>query len=269
MDLGFGGKAALVVGGSSGIGLASAEILLREGALVTIASRAGPKLDAAVKALWEATGKAPQHVACDVTNPAQVAALFARYADQPLHALVSAFGGSFRSDFAALTDLQWLANYELNLLGTVRVIRAALPALKRAAAAHRGESGGGARVVLLGAASARQPTEHQAVSNVHKAGLLALTKTLANEFAADGVAVNCVCPGRAFTPLWQARAKQMAAVEGITEQAVVERVAKDIPLRRFGSAAENARVVAFLASEAASYVTGQSVLVDGGLSRGV
>jgi len=269
LDLGFRGKAALVLGGSSGIGLASAEILLREGAQVTIASRAGAKLDAAVASLAAATGTAPDAVACDASDPAQVAALFARYEGKPLHALVSAFGGSFRSDFAGLTDAQWLANYELNLLGTVRVIRAALPALKRAAAAHRGDSGGGARVVLLGAASARQPTEHQAVSNVHKAGLLALTKTLANELAGEGVAVNCVCPGRAFTPLWQARAKQMAAVEGITEQAVVDRVAKDIPLRRFGSAAENARVVAFLASEAASYVTGQSVLVDGGLSRGV
>ena len=143
MDLGFRGKAALVLGGSSGIGLASAEILLREGAQVTIASRAGAKLDAAVASLAAATGTAPDAVACDASDPAQVAALFARYEGKPLHALVSAFGGSFRSDFAGLTDAQWLANYELNLLGTVRVIRSALPALKRAAAAHRGESGGG------------------------------------------------------------------------------------------------------------------------------
>lgn len=268
MDLGFRGKAALVLGGSSGIGRASAAILLREGAQVTIASRSAEKLAEAAAALRGSTGTAPETVVCDAGNPAQVAALFARFERRPLHVLVSAFGGSFRSSFEALTDAQWLANYELNLLGTVRCVRAALPALRRAADPAR-PSGAQARVVLLGAASARQPTEHQVVSNVHKAGLLALTRTLANELAAEGIGVNCVCPGRAFTPLWANRAKQMAAVEGVPEQTVIDRVARDIPLRRFGTAEEVARVVAFLASEAASYMTGQSVLVDGGLARGV
>ena len=159
MDLGLADKAALVVGGSTGIGRATAEILLREGARVTVASRSMEKLREAALSIERATGRAPEVAACDAGDPDQVAALMARFGQGPLHVLVSAFGGSVRGAFETLTDAQWLANYDFNLLGTVRVVRAALPLLRRAA--------GGARVVLLGATSGRQPTELQVASNVH------------------------------------------------------------------------------------------------------
>lgn len=270
MDLGFAGRTVLVVGGSTGIGRASAEVFLREGAArAVIAARGAAKLAEAAAALAAATGRAPETAVCDAADPADVAALFARLGDAPLHALVSAFGGSVRGRFEALTDAQWLANYELNLLGTARVVRAALPALRRAVAAHGGAPGAGARVVLLGATSARQPTEGQVASNVHKAGVLALTKTLSIELAAEGIGVNCVCPGRVLTPLAEARMRDRAAEEGVTVEAAKARVTREIPLGRYGSAEEAAAVVAFLASAAASYVTGQSVLVDGGLGRAV
>ncbi|MBD0274390.1 MAG: SDR family oxidoreductase [Acetobacteraceae bacterium] len=261
MDLGLAGKTALVVGGSTGIGRATAEILLREGARVTVASRGVDKLREAASALEGATGRAPEVATCDAGDPDQVAALMARFGQAPLHVLVSAFGGSVRGAFEALTDAQWLANYDFNLLGTVRVVRAALPLLRRAA--------GGARVVLLGATSGRQPTELQVASNVHKAGLLALTKTLSLELAPDGIGVNSVSPGRAMTPRAVARAEQMAVAEGVPVEAIHERVARDIPLRRYGTAEEVAAMVAFLASPASAYTTGQNVLVDGGLYRGV
>jgi 3-oxoacyl-[acyl-carrier protein] reductase len=263
MDLGLAGKSVLVVGGSAGIGRAAAELLLAEGAQVTIAARDPARLAEAAAALRAATGTAPATALCDAGDPEAVAALLARWEDAPLQALVSAFGGSFRSAFASLTDAQWLANYELNILGTVRVVRAALPALGRAAAA------GSARVVLLGAASARQPTAQQAVSNVHKAGLLALAKTLANELAPQGIGVNTVSPGRALTPLWQSRAAQMARDAGTTPEAVLAKAAEDIPFGRFATAEEVARMVVFLASGATAYVTGQNIQVDGGLVRGV
>ncbi|HWL82527.1 MAG TPA: SDR family oxidoreductase [Roseomonas sp.] len=260
MDLQLNGREALVIGGSSGIGLATAAMLLREGARVTIAARDAGRLAAAAERLAAETGTPPETVRCDQADPAQVAALAARYEGRPLHALVCAAGGSHRSPFEALTDEQWLANYEFNILGTVRAVRAMLPALRRA---------GGARVVLLGAVSARQPTAHQIVSNTHKAGLLALAKTLSLELASEGIGVNSVSPGRALTPLWQKRATTMARDEGITEEAVLQRVAADIPMGRLGAPEEVAAMVAFLAAPVSAYVTGQAVAVDGGLQRGV
>ena len=260
MDLGMRGRSALVIGGSSGIGLATAGLLLREGAAVTIAGRDAARLEGAAAELRARTGTAPEIAACDQSNPASLASLLAQMGDAPLHALVCAAGGSRRSAFESLSDEAWLENYEFNILGTVRAVRAFLPSLRRA---------GDARVVLLGAVSARQPTAQQVVSNVHKAGVLALAKTLALELAPDGIAVNSVSPGRALTPLWQNRAAQMSRDEGITEEEVLARASADIPMRRFGTAEEVAAMVAFLAAPVAAYVTGQGVAVDGGWQRAV
>lgn len=259
MDLMYSGRRALVVGGSYGIGRATAALMAAEGARVTIASRSADNLAAAAEMIRTASDASVAQVICDVTQPDGAKPLVAAVGDA-LDVLVTAVGGSIRSDFTALTDEDWLANYSFNILSTVRTIRALLPAL---------EKGENPAIVTLGAAASKMPYPHQIASNVHKAGLLGLTKTLAVELADRGIRVNCVAPGRTVTPLWTNRADKIAAEEGISREAVLKRFSHEIPLGRFGQPEEVAAMVVWLASPRASYITGQAVNVDGGIARGL
>jgi len=262
LDLEYRDRRVLVIGGSYGIGEASAMMALAEGARVMIASRSAENLAAAAARMEAATGRRPDMQVADVTQPGAAEALAAHLRAEwgGLDVLVSAVGGSIRSGFADLTDEDWLGNYTFNVLSTVRAIRAHLPLL---------QDGTAPAVVMLGAAASKMPYAHQIVSNVHKAGMLGLNKTLASELAPLGIRVNLVAPGRTLTPLWTNRADKIAADEGRTRDDVLADFTKDIPLGRFGTAAEVARMVIWLASPCAAYVTGQSVNVDGGIARGL
>lgn len=261
MDLGMTGRRVLVIGGSQGIGKAAAALFVEEGAEVALASRSAIKLRAAVEEI-EGQGGQVRHYASDLTEADAGDRLAKAIAAQwdGLDCLVVSIGTSIRSSFEKLEDRDWLANYDLNVLAVVRGVRGCLPLLK---------AGRDPSIVILGSASALMPAAEQIVSNVHKAGLLALTKTLALELAATGVRVNSVAPGRTLTPLWEERAATMAAREGCNGQDVIERFSAEIPLGRFGTAREVAAMVVWLASPLASYVTSQTVCVDGGLARGL
>ena len=263
MDLGIQGETALVVGASEGIGYESAKGLLEEGARVLICSRSAEKLERAAGALEQATGKKVSWLAVDVTVAGDVERLATWLGQQApaLDILVTAVGGSQRALFEELDDAAWLANYEFNVLGAVRVIRAALEHLK--------QSKSGGRIVILGAAGARMPYPHQVVSNVHKAGLIALVKTLGAEFQPFNIRVNSVSPGRTLTSLWTTRAEKLAKERGTRPDDVIREFSEEIPMKRFGRPEEIAAMVVFLASHKASYVNCQSILVDGGIARGL
>lgn len=262
MDLGLTHEQALVIGASEGIGYECAKGLLEEGANVAICSRSQAKLDAAAQRLERACGHAVPHCTADIMKAPDVDRLAAwvRGRGKPLDVLVVAVGGSRRARFEELDDAAWLENYEFNVLGVVRAVRALLPALQQAKAG---------RIVILGAAGARMPYPNQVVSNVHKAGLIALVKTLAAEFAPHNIRVNSVSPGRTLTSLWTTRADKLAAERGVTPESVIEEFTHEIPMGRFGRPEEIAAMAVFLASHKASYVTGQSILVDGGIARGL
>jgi len=263
MDLGIKGEAALVVGASEGIGYECAKGLAEEGARVFICSRSPDKLKAAAARLKQATGADVPWCAADVTKVDDVAKLAAWLGKKApaLDILVSAVGGSHRALFGELDDAAWLASYEFNVLGTVRVIRASLERLKRSKA--------GGRIVILGAAGPRMPYPNQLVSNVHKAGLIALVKTLGAEFQPFNIRVNSVSPGRTLTSLWTTRIEKMSQERGVPPGEIVREFSHEIPLGRFATPDEIAPMVVFLASHRTSYVTCQSILVDGGIARGL
>ena len=250
-----------MVGGSAGIGLATARLLAAEGASVTIAARDAGRLQAAAADIGRTTASEVEWFCVDVTGEDAEAQLAARYGDgRGLDVLVVTVGGSIRGRFDSLGDDAWHDNYNMNVIGPVRVVRSLLGSL---------EAGRSPAVVLLGAAGAKMPYVNQVVSNVHKAGLLALVKTLSHELAGKSIRVNAISPGRTLTRLWLDRAEQLAAEQGTTPGEVIEEFAAEIPLGRFAEPDEIAQAVVFVASERASYITGQSISVDGGIGRGL
>lgn len=260
MDLQLHGKRALVLAGSSGLGRAIALELAREGASVALCSRSLARADEAVAAIRAETGADVHAFEADVAVASELERLVAAAAETlgGLDILVCNAGGPPPGNFATLDDDAWRRGFELTLMSVVRSIRHAKPHLA---------AGEGGSVLVLGSSSVKQPLPNLLISNVYRPGIHGLVKHLSGEFAADGIRVNMLSPGRIHTDridqLDAANAERLGkTVEEIRAASVAQ-----IPLGRLGTPEEFARVATFLVSPAASYMTGSSLIVDGGLVK--
>jgi 3-oxoacyl-[acyl-carrier protein] reductase len=260
VELGLTGRRAVVTGGSKGLGKAIAAELLAEGAAVAICSRHAGELEETAAELRAATpGGQLLALPCDVTDPAQVTDFIAAASAAlgGLDILVNNAGGARPGRFAALTDDDWHDDIEVKLFSQIRCIRAALPHLRSSAAP---------RVININALYARYPDPAFLASSVNRASCLSLSKALSIELGAEGILVNSVNIGFVETPQWEnihrKRAPEMPADEFFGQLAKAE-----VPLGRFGRSDEVAGLVAFLASDRASYIAGASIDVGGGMGK--
>ena len=244
MDLGLTGRSALVCGASSGLGLASAEALAEEGANLVLFARRADQLEENAQRLGGVA------VVGDVREDADLERAVAAAVDRfgGLDILVWNAGGPPPGTAEEIDDESLEAGYRLVLRPAVTLVRLCLPHLERSPAG---------RIVALSSLAAQEPSTHLALSNTFRPGVQGWLKTLSREVGPRGITVNCVAPGRIAT----ARLDELYP-DGPTEEQLEE-----IALRRWGTPREFGDVVCFLASERARYVTGQTVVVDGGLKR--
>jgi len=261
MDLGLKEKVALVTAASKGLGYACAAALAAEGALVTVSSRNKAALEQAAKEIEYKSGSRVLAVAADVTKVEDAEALVAATVQEFGHIdiLVNNAGGPPSGTFETLSDAQWQAAFELNLLSAVRLIRFVLPSMRRR---------GSGRIINIVSTSVKEPIAGLLLSNAIRPGVIGLAKTLSVELAPDNITVNNVCPGRFLTDrIRQGRTVKEKMVQGMSEAEALNDLAGDIPLGRLGKPEELGALVAFLASAQAGYITGTTIQVDGGLVR--
>jgi 3-oxoacyl-[acyl-carrier protein] reductase len=262
VDLGLSGRAAAVAASSRGLGRATARALAAEGASVALCGRDRGRIVEAAEAVARETGARTLGIVADVSVPEdcrrfveEAASAFGR-----LDVLVTNTGGPRPGAFEALSDEDWEHAFRVTLANVVHLVRAAVPHMRR-------QRGG--RVVNIASLSAKQPIDGLALSNAFRPAIVGLAKTLAAELGRDGILVNTVCPGYTRTDRLDEVVQARAGKAGKTPEQVLAELASGTALGRVGEPEELAAVVAFLCSARASYLTGVTLQVDGGASRGL
>lgn len=261
MDLGLQQKNALVLASSQGLGKAIAEQFVIEGTNVLLASRNEEQLKKVAEELKELKGGHVDYIICDITKVEDIKRAVNHTVETfgGMDILINNAGGPPAGSFEDLDDRDWYHSFELNLLSYIRVIREALPHLKK----H------GGKIINIASSSVKEPIPGIILSNTFRLGIVGLSKTLADELAPYNILVNTVGPGRIATERVIHLDNAHAEREGVSVEEVSARAEASIPLGRDGKPEEFAKIVVFLASEGNTYMTGSTFIVDGGKLRSI
>ena len=262
MDLGLKGRGVIVAASSEGIGRATAEAFAREGAQVAMCARTEKTLRDAAEKIRSATGAEVYSEPLDVTDAASVQRFTDTVAKQfgRIDVCVTNAGGPPAKNFLSVSLDEWRKAVEMNFMSVVHFARAVIPYMQR----HRW-----GRLVTITSVTVKQPVDALVMSNAVRAGVVGLVKSLSNEFGKDGITVNNVAPGYTATERLKELAGVQALAEGTAPDTIYEQWASAAPLKRLGEPGEIADVIVWLASQKAAFVTGQTVLADGGIYRGL
>ena len=262
MNLGLKDKCALVMASSAGLGKAIATEFAREGANVMLFSPFEDELKAAQKEIFNETGKEPSYFCGSITNADDIRKLVdvtvARYG--AVYALVNNTGGPPAGTFDAFDDDAWQRAYELTLLSYIRTIREVLPHMR---------ANGGGRILCSTSSSIKAVLDNLILSNTFRMGVVGLAKTLSQELGKDNILVNVIAPGRIGTARIDYLDKVRAEKAGKTVEEIQKAAFAGIPLGRYGTPEEYGKLAAFLCSATNTFITGQSVLVDGGMVKAI
>lgn len=258
MDLGLSNKNVVVMASSQGLGKGIALEFAKEGAQVFLTSRNLASLEKTATELKQQSGNDNIFYAtCDMTSLEEITTFF-KTVEQEMGAvdiLVNNTGGPRSGGFEDVEDEDWTASFEQNLHSYIRTTRAVIP--------HMKEKNFG-RIINVSSSSTKEVIDNLILSNTFRAGIVGLTKSLAREFASSNILVNAVGPGRFATDRIVELDTATAEKEGLPFDTIAEENTKRIPMGRYGEPEEFGRVVVFLASEANTYLTGQSLVIDGG-----
>lgn len=262
MDLGLRGKTAWVLGGSSGLGRGSARALAAEGCDIAISARDPDRLRDAAEAISSSTGARCVTVPTDVSNTMSISEAVAEVTTQlgGIDILVANAGGPPPGTFDDKDDEDLFAAFELVTASAWRLTKAVLPSMR---------SRGGGAIVFITSSSTKEVIDGLLLSNMMRAAVVGMTKTLSRELAADNVRIMCAAPGYHETPRVEVLEQARAQKRGVAPEEIRAESTASIPLGRFGSPEDFGRAVAFLASPAAAHITGVTLTIDGGASRTV
>lgn len=257
MDLNFKNKKFLIAGGSKGLGFGIAKALAQDGACLSISSRSLSNLKIAADELQKAGSPQVETFECESTDPKSI--------DHWIKASQSSFktidgfvvntGGPSPGTFKDLNDEAWSQGFQLTLMSAVRMIRSIVPLMR--------DNKGGS-IVVITSTSVKEPIQNLLLSNVMRAGVAALVKSLTRELASENIRINNLVPGRIDTDRVRELDSKKASMKGISIEEIQSIEEAQITLQRYGTTDEFGKVGAFLLSDAASYITGSTIVVDGG-----